>query len=755
MKRRAFLIAATAASGAFLVGCGDSTRQRLNSGTLPVAGGQVALNGWVKVAPDGTATVVLSKAEMGQGIHTALMMLVAEELDCGWQNLRTESSTIDKLYGNVAGIADGVPFRPDDTGLAARGMRWVMHAFARQMGLMMTGGSSSVKDLWIPMRQAAAVTRATLVEAVARAWSATVAEVSVSEGVFSGPGGKTMKFGDAVNLLGANPQPAAEFKLKDPSQFKIIGKPLPRNDGLAKTEGSAVFGIDVMRPGMLYAAVSMSPVRGGTVKTFDATKAKGMPGVAGVVKFEPAHGSTGGVAVVADRYWRAVKALEVVEIQFDDGPMAGISSNAILDQLSKTLDTEDGFAFWKAGDVQAALAGASRKLEAEYRAPYLAHSTMEPMNCTVEYRGDSAEIWAPSQGPGFGRSAAARIMGLPDDKVTLHVTYLGGGFGRRIEVDYIAQAAAIAKNFPGKPVQLLWTREQDTRHDFYRPSCVSRFAAGLDAQGRIAAWRNVSAGQAITPQFLPRDVGFPGGGPDKTTSEGAFDPAYEFPAVRVAHEAVELPVPVGYWRSVGHSHQAFFKESFLDECAHAASADPFQYRADLLAKHPRQRAVLELAAAKAGWGTPLADAADGAKKARGIALHESFGSIVAQVAEVSIGSDQRIRVHRVVCAIDCGVPVNPNIIAQQVESAVVYGLTAALYGNIDIERGRVKQGNFHEYQPLRLFECPQVETHVVQSPEAPEGVGEPGLPPIAPAVANAVFVLSGKRLRSLPLKVAA
>jgi isoquinoline 1-oxidoreductase beta subunit len=755
MNRRSFLIAVSLSSGGFLVGCSNSARQQMRDVALPLVNGQVALNGWVKVSPDGTATAVMARSEMGQGSHTGLMMLVAEELDCGWGNMRFEQSVVDPLYGNVAGLAEGVPFRPDDTGSIARTARWAMSGLMRQMGFMMTGGSSSIRDLWIPMREAAAVTRATLVEAAARSWSVAPGEVKLSEGVFSGPGGKTMNFGDAVRLLGANPKPAENFTLKQPGQFKLIGKPVPRNDSLTKTEGTAQFGLDITRPGMLYAAVRMAPVRGGTVKSFDGSKARALPGVIGVVSFEPANGGSGGVAVVADRYWRARKALDAVEASFDDGAMGTVSSALIGDNLARSLDHDDGHTFWKVGDVPAALSAGVKKLDAEYRAPYLAHATMEPMNCTVEFRGDGATVWAPTQGPGFARRAAAKALGLKDDQVELNVTYLGGGFGRRIEVDSVAQAAAIAKNFPGKAVQTLWSREDDTRHDFYRPYCVSRFNAALDSKGGIVAWRNVSASQAITPQFLPRTVGMPAGGPDKTTSEGAFDIAYEFPAVSVGHVAADLPVPVGYWRSVGHSHQAFFTESFLDECAHAAGADPLKYRLALLANHPRQRAVLELAAAKAGWGQALDNAPDGAKKAHGIALHESFGSIAAHVAEVSLGPDKRIRVHRVVCAIDCGFPLNPNLIAQQTESCVVYGLSAAIYGNIDIESGRVKQGNFHDYQVVRMVECPQIETHIVQSVEPPEGVGEPGLPPLAPAVANAVFALTGQRLRSLPLKLAA
>lgn len=754
IHRRYFLIAATLAAGGYVVGCSND-RQQLRQGRLPRTPGQIALNGWIKLGTDGAVTVVLAKSEMGQGIHTGLMMLVAEELDCSWEQIRTENAPVDKLYGNIAAMADGVPFRPDDQGALARSMRWVVSKMMGQMGIMMTGGSSSTKDLWLPMREAAAVTRATLVQAVAKQWSVPAGQIRLQQGVFEGPAGQSASFADAVQWLGADPQPAAQFTLKSPAEFRLIGQPMPRHDSAAKVDGSALFGLDVKVPGLLHAAITMSPVLGGTVHTVDDTQALAMPGVKGVVILPAAHGSSGGVAVVAEQYWQARKALQKLKITYNEGPMSNLSSRDVLAQLAKAVKDEDGFGFWKVGDVQQALGSAATQLEAQYSAPYLAHATLEPMNCTVQFDGDKATVWVPTQVPGLARQAAAQALGLKDEQVQLQLTYLGGGFGRRLEVDVVAQAATVAKAFKGRPVQLLWSREEDMRHDFYRPACVSHFQAGLDAQGRITAWRNVSAGQAITPNFLPRNLGMPGMGPDKTTSEGAYDVAYAFPNVRVGHVTVELPVPVGYWRSVGHSHQAFFKESFLDECAHAAKADPLSYRLDLLAQHPRQKAVLSLAARKAGWGQPLSPAPDGAPQARGIAMHESFGALVAQVAEVSVSKTGAIRVHRVVCAIDCGLAVNPNTVAQQVESSVVFGLSAALHGRIDVEQGQVKQSNFHDYPALRMDECPVIETHIVASTAHPEGVGEPALPPIAPAVANAVFVLTGKRLRSLPLQLGA
>lgn len=753
VSRRSFLVAGTVAGGSLLVGCASSSRQQLRGDPWKLKDGQVALNGWIKLAPDDTVTVVLSKSEMGQGIHTGLMMLVAEELDADWAQLRTEYASVDKLYGNVAAMSEGLPFRPDDQGMLARSLRWVIHHAMRQMGIMMTGGSSSMKDLWLPMREAAVVTRATLVEAAARHWKVSASQVKVSGGQLTGPAGQKMRFGEAVALLGPSPSPARDYQLKSPDQFGLIGKPVPRHDSADKISGKATFGIDVQMPDMLYAAVQMSPVRGGKVKQWNGDAARKKPGVAGVMSFEPLHGGSGGVAVVASRYWQAVQAMKDVVVSFDDGPMAGASSSAMLETLRQSLTEDEGFGYWRQGDAKAVIAGSQRVVRGEYSAPWLSHATMEPMNCTVRFDKDRATVWAPSQVPGLAREAAAKVLGLEPEKVELNLTYLGGGFGRRLEVDFVAQAAAIAREFPGRTVQTLWSREQDLQHDFYRPACVARYEAALDAQGGVQAWHALSAGQAITPAFLGRTVGLPGGGPDKTTAEGAFDTAYEFPAVRVAHVTVDLPVPVGFWRAVGHSHQAFFKESFVDECAHAAGQDPLAYRLALLKQHPRQAAVLQLAAQKAGWGQAPQPAADGAPVARGIALHESFGSIVAQVAEVSVNAQGQIRVHRVVCAIDCGLPVNPNTIAQQVDSSVVYGLSAALAGEVRFEQGRAQANNFHDQPALRLAECPTVETHILPSTMPPEGVGEPALPPIAPAVANALFVLTKQRLRSLPLRL--
>jgi isoquinoline 1-oxidoreductase beta subunit len=753
--RRKFILGTLAASGALVLGWSVlPPRQRLTTAEpLPVAPGESAFNGWLKIGADGSVTVMLAKSEMGQGVVTSLCMLLADELDADWSTVRWQASPIDKIYNNIATVVDGLPVHPDTESIVLDAARWMTAKTMREVGVMMTGGSSSVKDLWLPMRQAGAAARQMLLSAAAQQWGADLSACRAENGEVIGPSGQRAGYGSLAAAAAQQKLPRSPT-LKTPAQFKLIGQPTRRLDTAGKIDGSARFGIDALPEGLLYASVQMCPTLGGRATRFDAAAAQALPGVRTVVQFEPLNGGTGGVAVIADHPWRAKQAAAALKVEWDAGALANFNSSDAMAQMARTLDTEKGFAFYTEGDVDAALAAASQTLEAEYRAPYLAHATMEPMNCTVQVNGDTATLWVSTQVPGLARKAAADVLGIDAGAVTVHVLMLGGGFGRRLEVDFIAQAAAIAKAVPGAPVQTMWSREQDMRHDIYRPACVSRFKAGFNDQGQLVAWQNTSAGQAIVPQVLGRVFGLPGGGPDKTSSEGAYDQAYEWPAARIAHASVDLPLQIGFWRSVGHSHQAFFKESFVDEAAHAAAADPVAFRAGLLQRHPRHLAVLQAAAKAAGWGTPSPPAPDGAKTARGVALHESFGSIVAQVAEVSVGADKTIRVHRVWCAIDCGTAVNPAGIRQQVESAVVYGLSAALFGQVDIVQGQVQPGNFHDQPVLRLNETPVIELVIMPNGEHPEGVGEPGLPPIAPAVANALFALTGQRLRSLPLKLA-
>ena len=724
----------------------------VTSDPLPVGPGQSALNGWVKIGADNTVGIVMCKAEMGQGIYTGLAMVLAEELDADWAQVRVERAPIDKIYQNVEGMIESLPFHPDDHGMLKAIAGRVTGKAMREFGLMLTGASSSMRDLWLPMRQAGASARAMLVAAAAGQWQVPAGECRAEAGRVLHPSGKSASFGELAAAAASQPLPESVV-LKDPKTFKLIGQPRRRIEAASKMDGSARFGIDVLPPGMQYASVEMCPTLGGRVASFDAADAQKLPGVKKVLAVPGLYGSTGGVAVIADTPYHAMRAVKAVRIEWDHGATAQLSTDVIYRRLAQSLDTDDGFSFYQHGDVDAALKSAAKTIKAEYRAPYLAHATMEPMNCTVQFKDGRATVWAATQVPDMARHAVAKVLGLAPEQVDVQMQLLGGGFGRRCEVDVVAQAAAIAREAGGAPVQTIWSREQDMTHDFYRPACVARFQAGLDASGQLLGWVNTSAGQAIMPQIIERMIGVGSALPDRTTSEGAFDQPYEWPAARIGHEVFELPIPVGFWRSVGHSHHAFFKESFLDEVAHAAGRDPVALRAALLAKHPRHLKVLKRAAELSGWDKPLPAAADGSKRARGVALHQSFGSIVAQVAEVSVSTDKRIRVHRVVCVIDCGIAINPNLVRQQMESGIVYGLSAALNDEVRIEKGQVQQTNFHNNPVLRFDECPVIETEIIASNENPEGVGEPGTPPIAPAVANALFTITGQRLRSLPLKL--
>lgn len=764
--RRKFLLgtAGVAAAGtALLVGWSLlPVRQRLQRSTpLQLPTGQLGFNGWVAIGTDDMVTVMVPKSEMGQGVLTSLAMVLADELDADWSQVRTAHPSPDAIYNNIAAVVDGLPFQPDANGLVPRLARHLSAKTMREIGQLVTGGSTSVKDLWLPMRQAGASARAMLVAAAAKGWGVPPGECSVRKGrVLHEPSQRSMRFGDLAARAAALPLPENP-PLKTAAQFKLIGQPLPRHEAAAKHDGSARFGIDTVQPGLHHASLLLCPTLGGSVASFDDRAASAMPGVVQVLAVPPLHGGTGGVAVIASTPWQAMAAVKAVTVQWDHGPAAGLDTPGIQARLKAALDSDDGFNYLSRGDAAAALQEATKTLTAEYSAPLLAHVTLEPQNATVLYLPDApgggrASVWAPTQVPGLARWAAARVLGLPTERVGIDVTLLGGGFGRRLEVDTVAQAAHIARALPGKPVLTTLTREQDSTHDFYRPPCVARYAAGFDAQGQLVAWQATSAGPSIVHQYLQRQFGLPGAGPDKTTVEGAFDQPYEWPNAQVRHQIVPLPVPIGFWRSVGHSHQAFFKESFIDEAAHAAGQDPVAFRLALLKNHPRHAAVLRLAAQTAGWGQPLAPAADGAPRARGVALHQSFGSIVAQVAEISLDpqDNRRIRVHRVVVAIDCGTVVNPNGVRQQMEGAVIFGLAAALDGEVTLVNGQVQQTNMHQLGLLRGADCPQIDTQIVPSTEPPEGVGEPGTPPVAPAVANALFALNGRRLRSLPLRLA-
>jgi isoquinoline 1-oxidoreductase beta subunit len=751
MKRRTFILAGLGAGGALVVGWAlTPPRQRLR-GTHPpeTPDGAVALNGWVVIGADGVVTIVSPKAEMGQGITTALAMLVAEELDCRWEDVRVAPSPIDRIYGNIAVVVDGLPFHPDADGPLVRSMRWLTAKTMRELGVMMTGGSSSVRDCWEIAREAGATARVALLEAAAARAGVAVAECRASQGRVTA-GDRSFGFGElAADAASRRP---GRVTLKSPGAFTIIGRDLPRLDAAEKARGAPLFGLDVRVDGMKYAAVAMAPTLGSVPTEVDTAPA---PGLHAIFTLEPTgFGDPAAVVAVADTWWHAREAMRTRRITWSASPHASLSSEAILADLREAAREPAGLPFRSTGDAEARIAEATTVIEATYEAPYLAHATMEPMNATVRVIDGAAECWVGTQVPGFARKAVAQVLDLDEARVTIHQRALGGGFGRRLDVDFIAQAAAIAKRVPGVAVQLLWSREDDMRHDAYRPAAVGHLRAVLgDAVQPIRAIASHSASQAPFKSYSRR-VGFAltAAGPDKTTAEGTWDQPYEFGAIRSTHAERDFPVPVGSWRSVGHSHQAFFLESFLDECALAAGRDPLAFRLAMLEAHPRAAAVLRLAAARAGW---RADGAVVDGVAQGLALHWSFGSLVAQVAEVERGGPEGFRVRRIVSAVDCGLPVHPAGVRQQVESSVIMGLTAALRGAVTVTGGAVVQGNFHEYPLLRIDECPIIETHLVASDAVPTGIGEPALPPVAPAVANAVARLTGVRLRTLPLRLPA
>ncbi|MDI1268537.1 MAG: molybdopterin-dependent oxidoreductase [Polaromonas sp.] len=757
MKRRTWLLSAAGAAGALIVGWGAlPPRSRTGSGRLwPPAEGEVALNGWIKITADGSVVLAMARSEMGQGVHTALPMLVAEELDLPLSRVHLEQAGADSIYGNVAMLVAGLPFHPfelEERPFKVRAGEWVVRKLARELGINATGGSSSVADAWLVLRTAAATARASLLGAASLQWRLPVAEFTVSNGVISHPSGKSAHYGELARFAVATPPGSVTLKAR--KDWKVIGRNAARKDIPAKVDGTARFGLDVRLPGMLYAAIRMCPMLGGAPGSIDVNAALAMPGVERLVRLPPYAGSTAGFAVVGKSWWQCQQAAQAVPVDWHQRPAGALDSRQIERALEAALqgedgeDSEKGFTFYEKGSVAQAEAGAARKLEALYRAPYLAHAALEPMNCTVQVRDGKVFLWVPTQVPQMGAAIAARVAGVAVEDVSVIVTLLGGGFGRRLEVDYIAQAVRVTMECGGRPVQLIWSREEDTTHDFYRPMHLARLVAAVDAQGQPVSLRIRSAGDAISPRWMERGAPMLAGPvdtPDKTTAEGLFDLPYGFAHQHMSHVATRQSVPVGFWRSVGHSHNAFFSECFIDELAFAVQQEPLALRRQMLKDAPRYLAVLELAASQASWGGKLSPG-----RARGIALHESFGSIVAQVAEVSLVNGQP-RVHRVVCAMDCGTVVNPGIVAQQMESAVVFALTAALYGKVDIHDGVVQQKNFPDYPMLQLAQAPLVETHLVSSTRPPGGVGEPGVPPLAPAVANALFVLTGTRLRSLPL----
>ena len=727
LQRRHFLKSLGAAGGGLALGITFSPADAAEAGSAGAGAAQAGLLGsgavqagsfgsgavqagpWIRIDRNGVTTVVVDKSEMGQGVLTSLPMLVAEELDANWDHVVVEQAPALPQYAHP----------------------W-FHTQA-------TGGSTSVRAMWQPLREAGATARALLIQAAALTWKTDAATLHTEPGFVVGPKGR-LAYGDLVGLAATLPLPSG-VKLKDPSQFRLIGKSLPRSEGASKVNGSGHFGIDTRLPGMLYASVERSPVIGGSVKTFDAKEALKTPGVRYVVQTQSPNST--GVAVIADSTWSAKRGRAALKVEWTPGPQGLLSTAALHANAIDLARTRSGGKLAKlVGKPESIESG--KKVTVAYDVPYLAHATMEPMNATAWVRDGSVELWAPTQAQGPHQFVAAGIAGCKPEQVKINTTLLGGGFGRRFAPDFIAEAVQLSQHAKA-PVQVLFSREDDTKAQYYRPAAHVELEARLGADGFPIAVQGVTVVEALSD-----GTGFEGAlidkdGLDSTAVEGLANFPYRVPNFRLDWVRQKAGVRTWFWRSVGSTQNGFFCESFIDELAHAAGADPYTYRRVLLADSPRHRAVLELAAKESGWGSPLP-----AGRARGIAVCESFGSYVAEVAEVSL-QDGTPRVHKVTIAADVGVVVNPDMVKAQMEGAMIYGLSAALYGKITLAEGKVEQGNFGDYPPLRLAETPVVSVHLLPSAEAPGGVGEPGTPPIAPAVANALFALTGKRIRALPL----
>ncbi len=715
--RRTFLKAGAAAGGGLIIGF----HMPGASGVAEAAAGPVHLNAFVKVGTDGLVTVVCGQSEMGQGCHNALGMLVAEELEVDLKHVHVVQGGIDPAFGN-----------PRYIGFKAVG------------GFQATGGSSSVRNVGVLARRAGAQARFMLVTAGADRMQALRSECVAENGyVVHKPSGRKLSYGSLANEAARQVAPG-ELELKPPSEFKVLGRSTPRHDTPLKVNGKVIYGMDVKRPGLRTAVVARCPVFGGKVARFDAGQALKVKGVEKVVQVNT------GVAVIANGFWAAKKGRDALQIVWDEGPMSKVSSPDLFKSWADLAQGSTAAERLKVGDVGPALAGGGKRVEAVYEVPFLAHACMEPMNTTAHFKGNSVEIWSPTQAQSWSQHAVAQLTGLPPEKITIHTTLLGGGFGRRLETDYVVEAVDVSRAAGNLPVKVVWTREDDLQNAMYRPASHNVLQAALDVNGMPSAWRHRIVGASILryfktfAHFLRKD------GLDPTSVQGAADYfPYDIPNVYVDYVNNNPGVPAGFWRSVGNSQNGFIMEGFIDELAHAAGKDPYQYRRQLMAKPhaARLRAVLDLAAEKAGWGKSLP-----AGVHRGIAAHFAYGGYCAQVAEVSVARDGAVKVHRVVAAIDSGWVVNPDVVAAQIEGGIVYGLTAALYGEITIKNGRVEQANFNDYKMLRMDEMPKVEVHILQGQGEQGGVGEPGTPPIAPAVCNAIFAATGKRIRKLPIK---
>ena len=706
VSRRGFLQAGAAAGGGLML---SLSLPLANS--VAEAADSFAPNAFVRIGGDGQIVLTMPYVEMGQGTYTSIPMLIAEELEVELKQVQLEHAPPnEKLYANPL------------------------------LGVQATGNSNAIRGAWKPLREAGATARTMLVSAAAKRWNVDPASCRAQSGeVLHAPTGRRIKYGELAADAARMPVPD-NVVLKRPEAFKLIGTPAKRLDTPAKVNGAAVYGIDVRPLGVKIATLAQSPVFGGRVKSVDDAAAKAIKGVRQIVRLDDA------VAVVADHMGAAKEGLAALVIEWDEGPHAKLNTQEIVGELERATRSPGAVA-QNIGDTDTAIAGAVTKIEATYQVPFLAHATMEPMNCTVHVRKDGCEVWVGSQVMARAHAAAAKTAGLPLDKVVVHNHLIGGGFGRRLEIDGVIRAVEIAKHVDG-PVKVVWAREEDIQHDMYRPCFFDRISAGLDKKGMPIAWNHRFAGSSIIARWLP--PGF-NNGLDPDTTEGAIDLTYALPNMHVEYLRIEPPgIPTAFWRSVGPSHNVFVVESFMDELAAAARQDAVAYRLALLDKAPRAKAVLELAAEKAGWGQPLPD-----RVGRGVSVQFVFATYLAQIAEVEVSRDGAVRVRRVVCAVDCGTVVNPDTVRAQIQSAIIFGVTAALYGEITLKDGRVEQTNFDSYQILRMKEAPAIEVHIVQSSEPPGGMGECGTSAIPPAVTNAIFAATGKRLRKLPIDTTA
>jgi isoquinoline 1-oxidoreductase beta subunit len=711
-SRRDFVVVIAGTGGGLLLGCRTDESRRAGVSppetSTPKAPPAFAPNAFVRVGTDDTITVMLPQAEMGQGVYTALPMLVAEELEVGLDRVRVEHAPgDDRIYANP------------------------------NLGFQVTGGSTSVRSFYEPMRQAGAAARAMLVTAAAERWSVAPSACRAEKGaVIHQESGRRLSYGQLADAAAKLTVPS-KLTLKDAKQFTLIGTPAKRLDTPSKVNGSAQFGIDVRLPGMKIATIAASPVRGGKVAGLDEHKAMAIKGVRQVVRLDDV------VAVVADHMFAARQGLAALGIRWDDGANGKLSTADVAKELEEA-SREEGVVARTEGNALSTIGPAARTIEAVYQQPFLAHAAMEPLSCTVHVRKDSCEVWCGSQVQGRARATAAEVTGLPLEKVVMHNYLLGGGFGRRLEHDYVTQAVRIAQRVEG-PVKVVWTREEDMQHDAYRPYYYDRLSAGLDQRGKLVRWTHRVVGPSLLSRWAPPAFKK---GLDGDAVDGAAQLVYDVPAIQIEYVRHEEPLYTGWWRGVGVTHNCFVIESFVDELAAASRQDPVAFRRVLLGKSRRARAVLDLAASKAGWGKPLPGG-----QGRGVALmYSGWDTYVAQVADVEVGGDGRIRVRRVVCAVDCGTIVNPDTVVAQMESGVVFGISGALWGEVTLKDGRVEQSNFDNYRVLRMNETPPIEVHLVRNFEAPGGMGEPGTAATAPALANAVFAATGKRIRRLPLQ---